>query len=211
MSMFEMRELKDVSIVRRMENIVDENYEQDDLSNTMNMVQSVHDQSSNTSNTFDTMFDDAKKPLYPRCKKFTKLSALVGLYNLKVSYGNQTKRTTAGFNIVIVAAVNVDQHCNGRMAPPHLENVRNHSSVQFLIVCTARNQPRASHASTHPVRMLLIDLTMPPSSSYATCSVFYMQINMLPPSFDRPPPFLQSNSYALPPIYLSYHLDVRNP
>ncbi|KAA0036130.1 uncharacterized protein E6C27_scaffold338G00370 [Cucumis melo var. makuwa] len=33
------------------------------------------------------MFDDAKKPLYPGCKKFTKLSALVRLYNLKVRYG----------------------------------------------------------------------------------------------------------------------------
>ncbi|KAL4014101.1 hypothetical protein IC575_026293 [Cucumis melo] len=33
------------------------------------------------------MFDDAKKPLYPGCKKFTKLSALVRSYNLKVRYG----------------------------------------------------------------------------------------------------------------------------
>ncbi|KAL0546958.1 hypothetical protein IC582_016877 [Cucumis melo] len=50
------------------------------------MLQSAHDGSCNTSNTFDTMFDDAKKPLYPGCKKFTKLSALVRLYNLKVRY-----------------------------------------------------------------------------------------------------------------------------
>ena len=70
-----------------MENTVDENYEHNDLFNTVNMVQSVHDQSSNTSNTFDTMFDKAKKPLYLGCKKFTKLLALVRLYNLKVRYG----------------------------------------------------------------------------------------------------------------------------
>ncbi|KAL0541170.1 hypothetical protein IC582_021209 [Cucumis melo] len=70
-----------------MENIVDEKYEQDDLFNIVNMLQSAHDGSCNTSNTFDTMFDDAKKPLYPGCKKFTKLPALVRLYNLKVRYG----------------------------------------------------------------------------------------------------------------------------
>ncbi|TYJ97926.1 transposon protein, putative, CACTA, En/Spm sub-class [Cucumis melo var. makuwa] len=51
------------------------------------MLQSAHEESCNTSNTFDTMFDDAKKPLFPGCKKFTKLSALVRLYNLKVRYG----------------------------------------------------------------------------------------------------------------------------
>ncbi|KAL4035634.1 hypothetical protein IC575_004337 [Cucumis melo] len=75
------------TIISRMENTVDEKYEHDDLFNTVNMFQSAHDQSCNTSNTFDTIFDDAKKPLYPGCKKFTKLSALVRLYNLKVRYG----------------------------------------------------------------------------------------------------------------------------
>ncbi|KAA0046966.1 putative polyprotein [Cucumis melo var. makuwa] len=33
------------------------------------------------------MFDDAKKPLFPSCKRFTKLLALVRLYNLKVRFG----------------------------------------------------------------------------------------------------------------------------
>ncbi|KAA0061183.1 transposase [Cucumis melo var. makuwa] len=51
------------------------------------MFQSAHDESCNTSNTLDTMFDDAKKSLYLGCKKFTKLLALVRLYNLKVRYG----------------------------------------------------------------------------------------------------------------------------
>ncbi|KAL0554170.1 hypothetical protein IC582_008087 [Cucumis melo] len=58
----------------RMKNTVEKKYEHDDLFNTVNMFQSAHEQSCNRSNTFDTMFDDAKKPLYPRCKKFTKLS-----------------------------------------------------------------------------------------------------------------------------------------
>ena len=70
-----------------MENIEDKNYEHNNLFNTVNMVHSVHDQSSNTSNNFDTMFYYAKKPLYPGCKKFTKLSSIMRLYNLKVRYG----------------------------------------------------------------------------------------------------------------------------
>ncbi|TYK28917.1 transposase [Cucumis melo var. makuwa] len=80
-------DLKSETVTSKMENIVDEKYEQDDLFNIVNIFQSAHDGSCNTSNTFDTMFDDAKKPLYPGCKKFTKLSALVRLYNLKVRYG----------------------------------------------------------------------------------------------------------------------------
>ncbi|KAL0559292.1 hypothetical protein IC582_003893 [Cucumis melo] len=75
------------TVSSKMENTVDEKYEHDDLFNTVNMFQSAHDESCNRSNTFDTMFDDAKKPLYPRCKKFTKLSALVRLYDLKKTLG----------------------------------------------------------------------------------------------------------------------------
>ena len=78
-----VKNLSSENVTSRMESIVDENYEHDDLFNTVNMIQSAHDQSSNTSNTFDTIFDDVKKSLYPRCKKFMKLSALVKLYNLK--------------------------------------------------------------------------------------------------------------------------------
>lgn len=80
-------DLNSENVTNRMKNTLDENHEHDDLFNRVNMVQSIHDQSSNTSNTFDTMFDDVKKPLYTGCKKLTKLSALVRLYNLKVRYG----------------------------------------------------------------------------------------------------------------------------
>ncbi|KAL4016784.1 hypothetical protein IC575_024441 [Cucumis melo] len=59
----------------------------DDLFHVINMVQNVRDQFSEVPNMFDNMFDDAKKPLFPGCKRFTKLSALVRLYNLKVRLG----------------------------------------------------------------------------------------------------------------------------
>ncbi|KAA0054168.1 uncharacterized protein E6C27_scaffold131G00970 [Cucumis melo var. makuwa] len=80
-------DLNSETVSSKMENTIDEKYEHDDLFNIVNMFQSAHDESCNRSNTFDTMFDDAKKSLYPRCKKFMKLSALVRLYNLKVRYG----------------------------------------------------------------------------------------------------------------------------
>ncbi|KAA0048233.1 transposase [Cucumis melo var. makuwa] len=80
-------DLNSETVSSKMENTVDEKYEHDNLFNTVNMFQSAHDESCNTSNTFDTMFDDAKKSLYPECKKFTKLSALMRFYNLKVRYG----------------------------------------------------------------------------------------------------------------------------
>ena len=38
-------------------------------------------------NEFEKLLNDAEKPLYEGCKKFTKLSTLVKLYNLKVRYG----------------------------------------------------------------------------------------------------------------------------
>ena len=79
-------DLNSENVTSIMKNTVDENDENEDLFIAFNMVQTVHRQ-SNTSNTFDTMFDDAKKPLYPGCNKFTKLSALVRLYNLKIRYG----------------------------------------------------------------------------------------------------------------------------
>ncbi|KAA0045187.1 transposase [Cucumis melo var. makuwa] len=75
------------TVSSKMENTVHEKYEHDDLFNIVNMFQSAHDKSCNRSNTFDTMFHDAKKFLYLGCKKFTKLSTLVRLYKLKVRYG----------------------------------------------------------------------------------------------------------------------------
>ena len=79
-------DLNSDNVTNMMQNTVDETDENDDLFNIVNMVQSVQEQSCNASNTLNTMFDDAKKPLYLGCKKFTKLSALVRLYNLKVRY-----------------------------------------------------------------------------------------------------------------------------
>jgi len=60
---------------------------ENDLFNAINMVEYAQDQYSNVGKVFDIMLEDAKKPLYPGCKKFTKLSALVRLYNLKVRFG----------------------------------------------------------------------------------------------------------------------------
>ncbi|KAK2664257.1 hypothetical protein Ddye_002831 [Dipteronia dyeriana] len=36
---------------------------------------------------FKALLKDAEKPLFPGCKKYTKLSALVKLFNIKGKYG----------------------------------------------------------------------------------------------------------------------------
>ncbi|RVW19147.1 hypothetical protein CK203_095156 [Vitis vinifera] len=51
------------------------------------MVQVAYDDRKNDPKLFETLLEDAQKPLYPGCRNFTKLSALVKLYNLKARYG----------------------------------------------------------------------------------------------------------------------------
>ncbi|KAL4026763.1 hypothetical protein IC575_015204 [Cucumis melo] len=46
------------------------------------------------------MFDDAKKLLYPGCKKFTNLLVFVRLYNLKVRYGWSNTRFSKLLSII---------------------------------------------------------------------------------------------------------------
>ena len=50
----------------------------------------VHDAYKNCTvdpKAFKVLLEDAKKPLFPSCKKYTKLSALVKLFNIKGKYG----------------------------------------------------------------------------------------------------------------------------
>ena len=47
------------------------------------MVQDAYDHCTADPEVFKKLLEDAEKPLYPGCTKFTKLSALVKLYNFK--------------------------------------------------------------------------------------------------------------------------------
>ena len=58
----------------------------DDLDNTIQMVHDVQNDYVKDPQSFGTLLEDAEKPLYPGCSKFTKLFALVKLYNLKARY-----------------------------------------------------------------------------------------------------------------------------
>ena len=58
-----------------------------DVDSTIEMVQVAYDDRKNDPKLFETLLEDAQKPLYPGCRNFTKLSALVKLYNLKARYG----------------------------------------------------------------------------------------------------------------------------
>ncbi|WKA02961.1 hypothetical protein VitviT2T_021106 [Vitis vinifera] len=57
-----------------------------DVDSTIEMVQVAYDDRKNDPKLFETLLEDAQKPLYLGCRNFTKLSALVKLYNLKARY-----------------------------------------------------------------------------------------------------------------------------
>ena len=51
------------------------------------MVEVAQDDYKANPKLFERLLEDAEKPLYLYCKNFTKLFALVKLYNLKERYG----------------------------------------------------------------------------------------------------------------------------
>ncbi|KAL4032266.1 hypothetical protein IC575_005336 [Cucumis melo] len=62
-------------------------YEENDVGSINEMIEVAHEEYSKDPNEFAKLLNDAEKPLYEGCKKFTKLSTLVKLYNLRVRYG----------------------------------------------------------------------------------------------------------------------------
>ncbi|TYK03264.1 transposase [Cucumis melo var. makuwa] len=62
-------------------------YEVNDVGRINEMIEVAHEEYSKDPNEFEKLLNDAEKSLYEGCKKFTKLSTLVKLYNLKVRYG----------------------------------------------------------------------------------------------------------------------------
>ncbi|KAL6347804.1 hypothetical protein AAG906_026333 [Vitis piasezkii] len=61
--------------------------EYNDVADTIDMVNAAQVNCMNDPQVFGRLLEDAEKPLYPGCMKYTKLSALVKLYNLKARYG----------------------------------------------------------------------------------------------------------------------------
>ncbi|KAL0560147.1 hypothetical protein IC582_000541 [Cucumis melo] len=59
--------------------------EENDVGSVKEMIEVAHEEYSKDPNGFKKLLIDAEKPLYEGCKKYTKLSTLVKLYNLKVS------------------------------------------------------------------------------------------------------------------------------
>ncbi|XP_075507619.1 uncharacterized protein LOC142544459 [Primulina tabacum] len=60
----------------------------------ISMVHGAYFSYAKNPNQFHKLLEDAEKPLYPGCVKFTKLSALVKLYNLKAKYSWSDKSFT---------------------------------------------------------------------------------------------------------------------
>ena len=65
--------------------------EYNDVANTIDIVNVAQVNCMNDPQVLGRLLEDAEKPLYPRCMKYTKLSALVKLYNLKARYGWSNK------------------------------------------------------------------------------------------------------------------------
>ncbi|XP_028051458.1 uncharacterized protein LOC114256072 [Camellia sinensis] len=59
----------------------------DNVAETIEMVQDAYDRCMADPEVFKKLLEDAEKPLYPGCTKFTKLSAFVKLYNFKATNG----------------------------------------------------------------------------------------------------------------------------
>ncbi|KAM6569727.1 hypothetical protein CsatB_017712 [Cannabis sativa] len=66
-------------------------YEDDHIAE---MINEAEFESQVRPETFQTMLEDAEKPIYPNCTRFTKLSTLIRLYNLKAKHGWSDKSLT---------------------------------------------------------------------------------------------------------------------
>ncbi|XP_057251797.1 uncharacterized protein LOC130591868 [Beta vulgaris subsp. vulgaris] len=71
------------------EEMENDNEHEDDEDHVDEMMEGVEDELGKHSRVFESLTEAAQKPLYPGCKKFTKLSAVLTLFNIK-SKGNWT-------------------------------------------------------------------------------------------------------------------------
>lgn len=62
-------------------------FKTESMASIIEMIQGAHDHFENNPKQFENLLADVEKKWYPSCYEFTKLSALVKLYNLKVKNG----------------------------------------------------------------------------------------------------------------------------
>ena len=63
-----------------------EEIDEDDIDDAIGMFEAAHNYFNDKSENFEELVDDAKKPLYPNCKNFNKISTLIKLYILKAKF-----------------------------------------------------------------------------------------------------------------------------
>ncbi|XP_062099684.1 uncharacterized protein LOC133805518 [Humulus lupulus] len=66
----------------------------DERDDTVEMIGDAQFESNFDPVKFQTMLEDVEKPIYPGCNKFTKLSTLLRLYNIKAKHGLSDKSFT---------------------------------------------------------------------------------------------------------------------
>ncbi|XP_073120201.1 uncharacterized protein [Henckelia pumila] len=71
-----------------------------DAEESIDMVHDAFDSYAENPTTFKNLLEDAEKPLYSGCSKFTRLSAVVKLFNLKAKYSWSDKSCTDLLNLL---------------------------------------------------------------------------------------------------------------
>ncbi|XP_073137125.1 uncharacterized protein [Henckelia pumila] len=71
-----------------------------DTEEPIDMVHDAFDSYADNPTTFKNLLEDAEKPLYPGCIKFTRLSTVVKLFNLKAKYSWSDKSCTDLLNLL---------------------------------------------------------------------------------------------------------------
>ncbi|KAL0549361.1 hypothetical protein IC582_013843 [Cucumis melo] len=77
---------------------VKEEIDEDDVDDTIGRFEAAHNYFNDKSENFEELVDDAKKPLYPNCTNFTKISTLIKLYNLKAKFGWSDRVSLSCYN-----------------------------------------------------------------------------------------------------------------
>ncbi|CAK8567798.1 unnamed protein product [Lathyrus sativus] len=84
------------------------------------MMRDIGQDSFKRAHAYDTLCSDKDKPLYPGCTNFTRLSAVLKLFNLKVNNGWTDKRFTELFNLKFYPGCTNFTHLEGRL---HSNNI----------------------------------------------------------------------------------------
>nr|KYP36029.1 hypothetical protein KK1_042881 [Cajanus cajan] len=101
------------------------------------MLRDVGPESFKRAHMYETMCNDLEKPLYPNCTKFTRLSAILRLFNLKARNGWSDKSFTEFYDKIHVCPTDCILYRN------------EYVSLDKCLKCNARLEQQMVSLSTH--------------------------------------------------------------